>query len=211
MELLSSPTTSMWTALCFKGPVSRLSFVSTSNPFKPKKHFINFPKLTSTSSSRQFITQHAVSASSSIVSVNDAERKKDNLPADLEVIEIKEPNSRVRLKVGVPPVVCKDCYQRVLAEFTKQAKVPGFRPGKKVPQNILINFVGKENVWRATIESILKRTLPHALSSVEGKALKDSVHITTNFTDLAESFSSPEDFLRANSVEFQFNTKHYMK
>ncbi|XLR43147.1 hypothetical protein S83_027807 [Arachis hypogaea] len=45
----------------------------------------------------------------------------DRLPAELNVIETQEPNSRVRLQVEVPPVVCEDCYERVISEFTKQA------------------------------------------------------------------------------------------
>lgn len=50
--------------------------------------------------------------------------------------------------------------------FVMSLQVPGFRPGKNVPESILISYVGKDTVKRATIESILKRTLPHALSSV---------------------------------------------
>ncbi|RVW29984.1 Trigger factor-like protein TIG, Chloroplastic [Vitis vinifera] len=73
---------------------------------------------------------------------------------------------QVRLSVEVPAVVCEDCYQRVIREFTKLAKIPGFRPGKKVPETVLINHIGKKNVQKATIESILKRTFPHAMSSV---------------------------------------------
>lgn len=30
---------------------------------------------------------------------------------------------QVRLSVEVPEEVCKDCYRRVITEFTKQAKV----------------------------------------------------------------------------------------
>lgn len=44
--------------------------------------------------------------------------------------------------------------------------MPGFRPGKRVPESILVSYVGKKSVDKATIESILKRTLPHAMSSV---------------------------------------------
>lgn len=51
-------------------------------------------------------------------------------------------------------------------QFKCPIQIPGFRPGKNIPESILINYVGKENVQKATIESILKRTLPHALSSV---------------------------------------------
>lgn len=44
-------------------------------------------------------------------------------------------------------------------------QIPGFRPGK-IPESILLNYVGEESVQKATVESILKRTLPHAMSTV---------------------------------------------
>ncbi|KAL7130903.1 hypothetical protein ABFS83_13G163000 [Erythranthe nasuta] len=114
----------------------------------------------------------------------------DKLPADIQVTETPEPNSRVRLSVEVPALVCDDCYKRVISEFMKQAKVPGFRPGKNVPENILISYVGKDAVKKATIESILKRTLPHAMSSVSGRALEDSVRISTKFPEMESTYSS---------------------
>ncbi|KAK1316079.1 Trigger factor-like protein TIG [Acorus calamus] len=107
---------------------------------------------------------------------------------------VRAPSCTVRLSVEVPPVVCQDCYRRVLEEFSKRTKIPGFRPGKKVPENILINYVGKEYVRRATIESILKRTLPHAMASVEGRALKDSVRVVTKFSKMNEEFSLQDIF-----------------
>ncbi|KAK4484792.1 hypothetical protein RD792_007386 [Penstemon davidsonii] len=114
----------------------------------------------------------------------------DKLPADLQVTETPEPNSRVRISVEVPSLVCEDCYRRVIKEFMKQSKIPGFRPGKNVPENILISHVGKENVKKATIESILKRTLPHAMSSVSARALEDSMRISTNFADMDNIYSA---------------------
>ncbi|KAG8502795.1 hypothetical protein CXB51_000553 [Gossypium anomalum] len=113
----------------------------------------------------------------------------DKLPADIMVTETQEPNSRVRLSVEVPAAVGEDCYKRVLKEFMKQAKIPGFRPGK-IPESILLNYVGEESVQKATVESILNRTLPHAMSTVTGRALRDSVRIITKFSDLEKSYSS---------------------
>ncbi|KAK6124778.1 hypothetical protein DH2020_041468 [Rehmannia glutinosa] len=103
----------------------------------------------------------------------------DKLPTDIQVTETPEPNSRVRLSVEVPAVVCDDCYKRVINEFMKRSKVPGFRPGKNVPESILIGHVGKENVKKATIESILKRTLPHAMSSLSILSLIAGIHAST--------------------------------
>ncbi|KAK6229779.1 hypothetical protein SCA6_018730 [Theobroma cacao] len=126
----------------------------------------------------------ASGASSAAVGV-----ETEKLPADIKVTETQEPNSRVRLSVEVPAAVGEHCYRRVIKEFSKQVKIPGFRPGK-IPESILLNYVGEENVQKATVESILKRTLPHAMSSVTGRALRDSVRIITKFSDMEKSYSS---------------------
>ncbi|KAK7822423.1 trigger factor-like protein tig [Quercus suber] len=173
MELCLSSTTT--TRVLNLNP-SRPSHNSLRNPLLHFNHthrpftFLKLP-----SPSRQFHllqlqsppnpSRFTASASSSVAAGNE----KDQLPADIEVKETQEPNCSVRLSVQVPPAVCDDCYSRVLNEFMKQAKVPGFRPGKEVPESILISYVGKKNVQKATVESILKRTLPHAMSSVCGK------------------------------------------
>lgn len=161
-----------------------------SLPIKiPSLHFANDKKLPSfyrQTKRPSFLRKFASPASSSIA----VGPSNDRLPADIKVTETPEPNSRIRLSVEVPPAVCEDCYKRVMNEFTKQAKVPGFRPGKNVPESILLSYVGKQNVQKATVESILKRTLPHAMSSVTGRALRDSVQIATKFTDMEKTYLS---------------------
>ncbi|KAG6472727.1 hypothetical protein ZIOFF_070204 [Zingiber officinale] len=93
------------------------------------------------------------------VSVSAAQKTKDRLPADLIVTETKG------LSVEVPPAISQECYGEVLDEFSKKAKVPGFRQGKKVPENILLNYIGRQNIQQAVVEATLKKTLPHAMSS----------------------------------------------
>ncbi|KAG7534311.1 Trigger factor ribosome-binding bacterial [Arabidopsis thaliana x Arabidopsis arenosa] len=115
--------------------------------------------------------------------------KEDKLPADIKVTETVQANSSVKLSVEVPAIVCEDCYQRVLTEFMKLSKVPGFRPKTRVPENIIVGFVGRQYVLRATVESILKRTLPHAMESVTGRALKDSIQIVSSFPDMEKAYS----------------------
>ncbi|KAG6503783.1 hypothetical protein ZIOFF_036107 [Zingiber officinale] len=73
--------------------------------------------------------------------------------------------SIIRLSVEVPPAINQECYGEVLDEFSKKAKVPGFRQGKKVPENILLNYIGRQNIQQAVVEATLKKTLPHAMSS----------------------------------------------
>ncbi|KAL5544766.1 hypothetical protein UlMin_008550 [Ulmus minor] len=97
---------------------------------------------------------------------------------------------QVRLTVEVPSAVCDDCYSRV----------PGFRPGKNVPESILVNYVGKKNVQKATVESILERTLPRATSA----ALRDSIRIVTKFSDIKQTYTSLHSlrFIRFTYLKF---------
>ncbi|KAG6499163.1 hypothetical protein ZIOFF_038919 [Zingiber officinale] len=99
------------------------------------------------------------------VSVSAAQKTKDRLPANLIVTETKGPHSTIRLNVEVPPAISQECYGEVLDEFSKKAKVPSFRQGKKVPENILLNYIGRQNIQQAVVEATLKKTLPHAMSS----------------------------------------------
>ncbi|KAI3703806.1 hypothetical protein L1987_74001 [Smallanthus sonchifolius] len=166
-----------------------ISSISLSNAFKPTKRF---PSLTISRKCHQF--SHSPRKLSICARASAAppatDVVKDPLPADLVVEESQEPNCRVRLNVEVPSIICDDCYKRVMNEFMKKAKVPGFRPGKKVPESILTSYIGKDNVRKAAVEAILKRTLPHAMSSIEARALKDSIRITTTFAEMEKTYSS---------------------
>ncbi|CAL5390391.1 unnamed protein product [Camellia sinensis] len=198
MELCYSCATTTTTTPTFLQLKPSLVSLSLSNTLvqlnTTKNNTLFIPHKLSTSS-RQFSllqpqssrlsTRFAASSSSTAY-----DTVQDQLPADIEVTETQEPNSRIRLSVEVPPAVCEDCYKGVMNEFMKQSKVPGFRPGKKVPESILLSYVGKQNARKATIESVLKRTLPHAMSSVTGRALKDSIRIVTKFSDMEETYSS---------------------
>lgn len=197
MELCSSTTVLKFKQ--FQSPYRLLHPTSTTPSFsiplrQPKSKLFNLQTLSlfsrpfffSQPSYPQNSSQLTASPSSSVT----VDSEKDHLPADIAVTVTEEPGSRVRLTVEVPQAVCEDCYKKVIIEFMKQAKVPGFRPGKKVPENILVSHVGKKSVRKAAIESILRRTLPHAMSSVKGRALEDSVRIVTKFSDMEETYSS---------------------
>ncbi|GBG61507.1 hypothetical protein CBR_g21850 [Chara braunii] len=105
----------------------------------------------------------------------------------LEVVELEEPNSRVRLHITVPAAVCAEAYDEVLKELKKRTRVPGFRKGY-VPDMLLVNFVGPRVISASAVESVLKRTLPEAMSSVAGRSLKDSEHIVTKIDDLHNEY-----------------------
>nr|AKM76850.1 trigger factor type chaperone family protein [Pelargonium myrrhifolium] len=180
---------------------SLLLSTTSSSPSNtnPSLHFSSRPfnALTLSSSSRQihlicpaFPRNSRGTTASKTSSPVAEDTKLEKLPADITVTETQEPNSRVKLRVQVPQAVCEDSYKRVVDEFTTKSKVPGFRPGKKVPENILMNYLGKEHVTTVVIESILKMTLPHAMNTVTNRALEDSVRIVSKFSDLVEMYTS---------------------
>nr|AKM76832.1 trigger factor type chaperone family protein [Erodium texanum] len=170
--------------------------ISLANPFL-RLNNRPFNALTLSSSSRQtqlhrpaFGKKSGRAPTSPAPPPVDDDMELDRLPAKLAVTETREPNSSIRLSVEVPKAVCKDCYTQIIAEFTRRAKVPGFLPGKEVPEDLLIGYIGKKNFQNAVVESILKRTLPHAMSSVTDRALQESVRIISKFSDMLEIYTS---------------------
>ncbi|GJN28929.1 hypothetical protein PR202_gb17103 [Eleusine coracana subsp. coracana] len=168
---------------------------------------LSSPRSVSVSWKNSSVASSSRSLSTSSTSTSQSQRR---LPVALAAVEISkaasgggdsvriketpQPGSSVKFSVEVPTSIIDECYQITLQEYAKRFKVPGFRPGKVVPENILINYVGLQHVQNATIEAILKRTLPQALSSVEDKALEDSVRILTKFDDMRNSFSLGDVF-----------------
>ncbi|EXB63261.1 Trigger factor-like protein TIG [Morus notabilis] len=188
-------TSSSAKALLLNRSIFRKNSISISDPFlRFKNGSSSCSRLSFLPRQRHFLHGNCcpfvASASSSSSSPVATGEKKDKLPASIEVTETEEPNYRLKLSVEVPPAVCDDCYNRVLNEFMKQSRIPGFRPGKRVPESILLSYVGKEHVQKATVESILKRTLPHAMSSVTDRALRDSIRILTKFSDMEQSYAT---------------------
>eukprot|EP00850_Spirogloea_muscicola_P007595 SM000039S14425 [mRNA] locus=s39:74488:79033:- [translate_table: standard] len=120
---------------------------------------------------------------------------------ELDVVETAQPNSRIRLDVTVPSKICREMYDGILKEFSKQAKIPGFRPGKRIPEQVLTNYYGQTSLNSATVEAVLKASLPEAMSSVAGRALKESEHIVSKWDDLCAAFSPSEPLSFAVAVD----------
>lgn len=56
-------------------------------------------------------------------------------------------------------------------------QVPGFRPGKAVPESVLINYIGPEQIRSSAVEAVLKKTLPEAMSSVSSDVETQNLNI----------------------------------
>ncbi|KAJ7518467.1 hypothetical protein O6H91_21G070300 [Diphasiastrum complanatum] len=144
-----------------------------------------------------FCLQHLQDTRGAVMATVAEKDSQRSTPLELEVVESREANSRVVLSIVVPPNVCKESYDQVLMDLSKKTKVPGFRPGKRVPESILVNFIGQKQVRASAIEAVLRKTFPEAMASVAGRALKDTERIVTEFDDLQATFS-PSSCLRYN-------------
>ncbi|MDP7645516.1 MAG: trigger factor family protein, partial [Anaerolineales bacterium] len=61
--------------------------------------------------------------------------------ADITTTSEKLERSRVRLSIEVPPDDLQSEYGRAIQRVGRQAKIPGFRPGK-APRHLVENAVG---------------------------------------------------------------------
>lgn len=156
------------------------------------RNSVTLPHLSNltTSSSPLLFSRNLRSVTVCAGAVEVRKSEKEYFPASgIRVTETEQSNSSLKLSVEVSPRVCLQCYNSALDEISKQLKVHGFRPGQRLPENLIVNYVGKENLEKTAIEAILRKTLPQAMSSVEGRALHDSLQIISKFEDLCDSFS----------------------
>eukprot|EP00958_Prasinococcus_capsulatus_P004335 scaffold401_cov399-Prasinococcus_capsulatus_cf.AAC.19 len=92
-------------------------------------------------------------------------------------------------------------YDKVVDEYRRTVKVPGFRTGDKVPKNLLVNHIGEKDVKSATIEAMLKTHMAGALDSVKERALSDTERIDDTFESLLKKFDVKKDWDFTVSVE----------
>lgn len=80
-------------------------------------------------------------------------------------------------------------------------QVPGFRQGKAVPEQMLMNYVGREKVISEAVETLLLDNMKYALREVEGRSIKDSEKLTTTKEELLSMMKQVEKDKLA-SLEF---------
>ena len=66
----------------------------------------------------------------------------------MEVLEFNELNPvTFKMRIRVDAESLRQAFEEVLADFAKDANIPGFRP-RKVPKKILERHIGTEAIWR---------------------------------------------------------------
>ncbi len=106
----------------------------------------------------------------------------------------KQPKSSVALDISVPASVSKRVRDRVVTDFSKKAKVPGFRPGK-APKEALLNHVGLKRINKATVEQLIDVGMQQSGNQVQIQTVGEA-RLVGEVEDLAESYNDdqPLDF-----------------
>jgi len=98
-------------------------------------------------------------------------------------IEIKKlPKSEVEITGEMPAEEFSGYWQKAVNEFSKEASIPGFRPGK-VPEKVIVEKVGEGNILEKSAELAIKNIYPKIVAE---KKLDVIGPPTANITKLAK-------------------------
>ncbi|MEM5948752.1 trigger factor [Spirochaetia bacterium 38H-sp] len=117
----------------------------------------------------------------------------------------KNENSSVKLSITIDKEDAKKAYDSVLAQYAKEAQIPGFRKGK-VPAAILEKKFGRGIRYEAG-ENLIKDALDEAFKEIEEKPLAYS--IPTLISDFPEDFTKDITFEVEYDIYPEFSVPDY--
>jgi len=77
--------------------------------------------------------------------------------------------------VTVPAKDVDAAFERVLSDYARRIKVPGFRPGK-APKGMIIKRVGEEALTQDVREALIERAYPEAVKTHDLAAVHAHAH-----------------------------------
>lgn len=105
----------------------------------------------------------------------------------MKVIQEKLPASQVGLEIEVPAETSKQAYEKVVKEYTRSMKIPGFRPGK-VPRHVLIQQVGVQRIKAAALEDLIQKGIQQAIDTEKIAAI-GNYQLRSSFEELLSQFN----------------------
>lgn len=117
----------------------------------------------------------------------------------MKVTQEKLPASRVGLEIEITPEMSKQAYEKTLQQFTRNANIPGFRPGK-VPRPILIQRLGPKRIKMAVLEELIDEGLKRAIEQEKIDAI-GNFELRSPFETLVEQFEPGSAFTFSASVD----------
>ncbi|MDJ1177433.1 trigger factor [Roseofilum sp. BLCC_M91] len=108
----------------------------------------------------------------------------------MKVTQEKLPASQIGLEIEVPAETSKAAYEQVIKDFSRSAKLPGFRKGK-IPRHVLIQQLGSENLKAAALEKVIKQSVDEAIAQEKLETL-GSPQLKSEFDSLVSQFKPGE-------------------
>ena len=102
----------------------------------------------------------------------------------------KQPKSAVALDISIPASVAQSVYDQVLGELSRNANVPGFRPGN-APTAAVINKIGNEKLKEATVEQLVDVGMKQSGKQVQLNTVGQAV-LVEELADMAKSYTIGE-------------------
>lgn len=118
----------------------------------------------------------------------------------MKVTQQKLPHSQLGLEIEVEADRSKQAYEKLVRDYSKSARIPGFRPGK-APRHMVIQFFGRERIRAAALDEVLDTSLKAAIEQESIQALGNFQIRDTEA--LLGRFQPGEPFSFSASVDIQ--------
>ncbi|NER37872.1 MAG: trigger factor [Oscillatoria sp. SIO1A7] len=104
----------------------------------------------------------------------------------MKVTQEKLPQSQIGIEIEIPPETSSKAYNKVIQEFSRSNRIPGFRPGK-VPRQVLLQRLGVSRVKATVLEEIIQDSLKKAIEQEDIEAL-GNFQLRSDFDELVSQF-----------------------
>ena len=104
----------------------------------------------------------------------------------MKVTQEKLPASQIGLEIEIPSELSTASYEKVIREFSRTVKIPGFRKGK-VPRAVLLQKLGATQVKASAVEKLIQDCLEKAIKQEEIEAI-GNYQLRSNFDELITQF-----------------------
>lgn len=119
----------------------------------------------------------------------------------MKVTQEKLPRSQMGLHVEVEADKSKQAYEKLVRDYMRTAKIPGFRPGK-APRQLVLQFYGKDRVRAAALESLIDSSLKEAIDQEEIASLGNP-QLRDSFEELLNRYQPGEPLTFNAAVDVQ--------
>jgi trigger factor len=117
----------------------------------------------------------------------------------MKVTQEKLPASQLGLEIEVPSDMSQKAYDQAIAQFSRQASIPGFRKGK-VPRQVLLQRLGASRVKAAALEDLIQDCVEKAIESEDIQAL-GNFQLLSSFEELISGYQPGEPLTFSVSVD----------